>query len=212
MNSQNAEEQIILDYFKGQTGTFCDLGSNDGITFSNTYALSKLGWCGVLVEPSPRAHAKLKQLYKETKGCFYLYDYAILDINGSLTLHESGELVKTGDVGLVSTFIEKETERFRRTVKYDDVTVNCYRWKTAMNKWKFKKFDFISLDIEGAELDWIDETGKKRDGVLKQIDVTDTQLICIETNGDLVKKAQIDEILTGFKVIYTSPENLIYAR
>lgn len=201
MYSQNAEEQIILDYFKGKTGTFCDLGSNDGKTFSNTYALSQIGWCGILVEPSPRAFAKLNQLYQDTKGCFYLYNYAIGTTNGKVTLYESGELVHTGDVGLVSTLIEKETDRFKRTVKYEEVTVDCYRWKTAMNRWKLKKFDFISCDIEGYELE-----------VLAQIDLTDTQLVCVETNGDLTKKAKLDEMLSGFKVIYTSGENLIYAR
>lgn len=77
MHSQNLEEKIILEYFGDFVGTFCDIGANDGITFSNTYALSKLGWCGNLIECSPRAFAKLKQLYQETKGCFYLYDYAI---------------------------------------------------------------------------------------------------------------------------------------
>lgn len=201
MNSQNNEEQIILDYFKGKTGTFIDIGANDGKTFSNTYALSKLGWCGILVEPSPRAFSKLKQLYEDTKGCFYLYNYAIGTTNGKVTLYESGELVHTGDVGLVSTLIEKETDRFKRTVKYEEVTVDCYRWKTAMNRWKFKKFDFISIDIEGLELE-----------VLEQIDLSETQLICVETNGDQFKKIKLDERLTGFRVIYTSPENLIYAR
>jgi FkbM family methyltransferase len=201
MNSQNLEEKIILEYFGDFVGTFCDIGANDGITFSNTYALSKLGWCGNLIECSPRAFAKLKQLYQETKGCFYLYDYAIGTKNGKVTLYESGELVKQGDVGLVSTLVEKETERFKRVTSYQSVQVDCYRWKTAMNRWKLKKFDFISLDIEGLELE-----------VLEQIDLTHTRLICVETNGSQEKKAKLDEMLQGFKVIYTSPENLIYAR
>lgn len=199
--SQNAEEQHILNYFGDFKGTFLDLGSNDGITFSNTYAISKLGWCGVLVEPSPRAFAKLKQLYQDTKGCFYLYNYAIGTTNGKVTLYESGELVKQGDVGLVSTLVEKETERFKRVTSYEPIQVDCFRWKTALNRWKLKKFDFISIDIEGLEIE-----------VLEQIDLTDTKLICVETNGSQEKKVKLDEMLKEFKLIYTSPENLIYAR
>ncbi len=204
MNSQNAEEQIILDYFKGQPGTFIDIGANDGKTLSNTYALSKLGWCGVLIEPSPRAFSKLKQLYEDTKGCFYLYNYAIGTTNGKVTLYESGELVHTGDVGLVSTLIEKETDRFKRTVKYEEVTVDCYRWKTAMNRWKFKKFDFISLDIESMDIP-----------VLEQIDLTDTQLICLEWNSIEETKRQMLDVTSKFglnNVIYTSGENIIICR
>src|SRR5688572_24370294 len=129
--SQNNEEQVILNYFKDYTtGTFVDIGANDGKTFSNTYALSQRGFCGILVEPSPKAFFKLKQLYENTKGCFYLYNYAIGTSNSKVTLYESGELVNQGDVGLVSTLIEKETERFKRTVKYEPIQVNCYRWKT----------------------------------------------------------------------------------
>jgi FkbM family methyltransferase len=201
MHSQNNEEQIILDYFKDFKGTFVDLGSNDGITFSNTYALAKSGWCGVLVEPSPKAFFKLKQLYEETKGCFYLYNYALGTANKKVTLYESGELVHQGDVGLVSTLVEKETERFKRITSYEPIQVDCYRWKTALNRWKIKKFDFISLDVEGLEIE-----------ILEQIDLTDTKLICVETNGSAEKKAKLDLMLEGFRVIYTSPENLIYGR
>lgn len=203
MFSQNGEEKVILDYFKDYpSGTFVSIGENDGATFSNVRALALSGkFCGIMIEPSPRAFARLKQLYQDTKGCFYLYNYAIGVTNGTVTLYESGELVKQGDVGLVSTLIEKETERFKRVTNYEAIEVDCYRWKTAMNRWKFKKFDFISIDIEGLEIE-----------VLEQIDLTETKLICVETNGSQEKKAKLDEMLKEFKVIYTSPENLIYAR
>ena len=36
--SQNNEQNIILNYFKNYKGTLLDLGANDGITFSNSYA------------------------------------------------------------------------------------------------------------------------------------------------------------------------------
>lgn len=204
MYSQSNEEQIILDYFKDFKGTFIDIGSNDGKTFSNTYALSKLDWCGVLIEPSPRAFAKLKQLYEETKGCFYLYNYALGIANKKVTLYESGELVHQGDVGLVSTLVEKETERFKRITSYEPIQVDCYRWKTALNRWKIKKFDFISLDIESMDIP-----------VLKQIDLSDTKLICMEWNSIEETRKQMLEYTSKFgidNVIYTSAENIIVCR
>jgi FkbM family methyltransferase len=202
MYSQSNEEKIILDYFNGKVGRFLDLGSNDGITFSNTRALAELGWCGVLVEPSPKAFRKLKDLYSDSKkGCFYMYNVAVGSKNGKIDLHESGALLKNGDVGLVSTIIESETDRFKKTVPYEVVQVDCFRWKTFLNRLYIKDFDFISIDIEGAEIE-----------VMKQMDFSKTQLICIETNGSAEKKVILDEMLSEFKVIYTSPENLIYAR
>jgi FkbM family methyltransferase len=202
MHSQNNEEAVILDYFKGKIGRFIDIGANDGITFSNTRALAELGWCGVFLEPSPKAFHKLKQLYSDSKkGCFYMYQAAISTKNGKIDLFESGTLLGNGDVGLVSTLHEQETERFKKKVPYEKIVVDCFRWKTFLNRLYIKEFDFISIDIEGSEIE-----------VLKQMDLSKTQLICVETNGDLQKKTVLDEMLKDFKVIYTSPENLIYAR
>jgi FkbM family methyltransferase len=59
MYSQNNEEQIILDLFKDEVGTFLDIGACDGKLCSNTLALVERGWSGVLVEPSPGAFQAL---------------------------------------------------------------------------------------------------------------------------------------------------------
>src|SRR5690242_2629682 len=120
--SQSNEQEAILKYFGDFIGTFADLGANDGQTLSNTRALAEKGWCGVFVEPSPMPFAKLKNLYeKEKKGCFYLYNFAIGNFNGSGVLHDSGSLLKTGDTGLVSTLVAEEKKRFEKVLKYTEV-------------------------------------------------------------------------------------------
>jgi hypothetical protein len=58
--SQHGEQEVILKYFAGTQGTFLDIGANDGVTFSNTYALQLMGWRGVLVDASPVAAARLR--------------------------------------------------------------------------------------------------------------------------------------------------------
>lgn len=205
MHSQNLEEQYILDYFGDDVGTFLDIGANDGITFSNTRALALKGWSGVMVEPSPKAFAQLKELYKGHKN-IYCYPYAISDHNGKAMLQESGPLCSAADVGLVSTFHAHEVARFSRTVKYEPVEVNTFKWKTFANRLKSTrlkdaKFDFISMDIEGDELN-----------VLPDMDLTNTKMVCIEWNGKPELKEQYDYYLKDFKVIYTSGENVLYAR
>lgn len=198
--SQNNEQQIILDYFKGQTGTFVSIGENDGITFSNVRALAERGWLGVMIEPDPEAFSRLEKLYLEYKG-LYTYNYAIGDHNGKKILQKSSSLLKKGDTGLVSTFNASEMERFKSAVSYTPVEVQYYTWKTALNRWSIQKFDMISCDIEGDELK-----------VLPDIDLTHTKLICIEHNGRNYLKLAYEKYLDGFKLIYTSPENLIYVR
>lgn len=203
MHSQNNEEQIILDYFNGQTGTFIDIGANDGMTFSNTRGLAERGWKGVLVEPSPKAFERLKKLYDGHKG-FYIYPYAISDHNGKAMLQESGPLCSAADVGLVSTFHPEEKARFDRTVKYDPVEVKTFRWKTFLNRLTIKEFDMVSADTEGSEMTY-----------LPQMDLTKTKLICIEHNGKEDLKRQYLECTSKYgldKIIYESPENIIIAR
>lgn len=200
MHSQNLEEKIILDYFGSHVGTFMDLGSNDGITFSNTRALAERGWKGICIEPDPEAYKKLHELYKNQKNV-YTYQYAIGDHNGTATLQKAGTLLNNGDTGLVSTFHFPEMDRFKSVVKYEPVEVKIFKWKTALNRWKFKKFDFISADVEGNEMQ-----------ILPDINLSETRCICIEFNGNQALKAEYEKYLDGFKLIYTSGENLIYGR
>lgn len=200
MYSQNAEEKIILDYFGSETGTFLDIGANDGVTFSNTRALAERGWRGVLIEPSPQAFAKLKDLYNGHKG-FYTYPYAISDHNGKAMLQESGPLCSAADIGLVSTFHAEEKARFSKSVRYSPIEVKTFRWKTFLNRLSVKEFDFVSMDCEGDELN-----------ILPQMDLSATRMICIEWNGKQDLKTEYEKYLDGFNLVYTSAENLIYAR
>lgn len=201
--SQNNEQEVILKYFGDFKGAFLDIGCNDGVTLSNTRALALLGWCGCLVDASPKACIKLKHNYSEleTKGCFYMYNYAIGKKSGTFDLNESGPLMSPHDVGLVSTFVPEEMDRFKRIVSFEKVPVKMLKWKTLLNRFTIKKFEMLSLDVEGLEIP-----------ILKQMDLTHFRLICVETNGNNEKKTELDQILSDFKVIYTSPENLIYAR
>jgi len=203
MYSQSNEEKVILDYFNGTIGTFLDVGSNDGITFSNVRALAERGWRGVFVEPSPKAFEQLKKNYEGLKG-FYFYDVALSSHNGNAILHESGPLISSNDIGLVSTFHAHEMDRFKSTVQYQPVTVKTFKWKTFMNRLRIKEYDFISADCEGEEM-----------AFLPDMDLSYTKLICLEHNGSVDKKRQYMECTSKYgldKIIYESAENVIIAR
>src|SRR5688500_5079046 len=120
-HSQNLEQDYILEYFKGKIGTFADVGANDGVTLSNTRALSELGWRGIFVEPSPKAFERLKRNYEGLKG-FYFYNVALGDHNRNAILQESSSLLSSSDIGLVSTFEASEMQRFKSICTYEAVT------------------------------------------------------------------------------------------
>lgn len=205
--SQNLEQDYILDYFKDKpSGVFIDIGANDGITFSNTRALALSGFKGVFIEPSPKAFERLKTLYNGHKG-FYLYAVSIGDHNGKAILQESGSLCSAADVGLVSSVKVEENIRWMRHfvegkyVVFNPIEVPMFRWKTFYNRLKIKKFDFVSIDCEGFDLE-----------ILSQMDLTEVRCICLEWNSKPELKLQFEQYLEGFKLIYTSGENLLYGR
>lgn len=59
MYSQKNEEAVILQAVGDRIGRFLDIGSYDGVTYSNTMALVERGWEGVMVEPGLEAFQKL---------------------------------------------------------------------------------------------------------------------------------------------------------
>lgn len=203
MYSQNKEEEVILNYFGDKKGIFLDVGANDGVTFSNTRALAEGGWRGVLIEPSPKAFSLLKENIKPFKG-MYAYQFALGDTNGELRFMDSGSHLGRGDVGLLSTANEQDYNKWKASTQFEEITVKCFRYKTFMNRLKFLKvdgFDFISIDAEGYDLT-----------ILEQIDLRHTSCVCVEWNGFAERKEEFERLATGFKIIYQSGENLIFAR
>lgn len=198
--SQNNEQQIIADYFKGHKGTFLDLGANDGITLSNTWALAQSGWIGTLVEASPDAFKRLETNYLGSADT--IINSAIGTFNGEITLHESGEHLGKGDVSLLSTVVPDEKKRWVKE-SWKEVNVPCINFSTMLGISKLKTFDFISMDIEGMELD-----------VLPQMDLAalGCRMICVEYNGK--EQEKYDAIITpqGYTLTNKNGENLIYEK
>src|SRR3990167_7663552 len=95
--SQNNEQILIEKYFGNYKGTLLDIGANDGVTLSNSYALIQRGWRGSLVEPSPKAFEILKETHRTKEGIF-CFNAAICDKTADMTLYESGSHLGDQDV------------------------------------------------------------------------------------------------------------------
>lgn len=205
MYTQNNEEQIILDYFNQKTNDMCvlDIGANDGKTFSNSLKLIELGWNAVLIEPSPKAFDKLINLHKENTKV-HCYPLAISNTNGKVTLKESSSLINKNDVALVSSLKEEETIKWRKAnVRFQDTEVMTLDFISFYNICPIKKYDFISIDIEGFDYD-----------VLIQIDLdlVSCSCLCVEFNGKESQK-YIDYVAKyNMKLTHKNPENLIFTK
>ncbi len=198
--SQNNEQEVILKYFEGSDGKFLDIGANDGITLSNTRALLEYGWEGVCVEPSQEAFNRLvvsSSAYKCTS-----FNVAIGTHNGEVEFNEMGDHLGEGDVSLLSTVLTPEKKWSK--VPFKKTKVSMWTYKELLKHSPIKEFNFISIDAEG--MDW---------DILRQIDLSKTQMICLEHNGDIKTELRMRTYCTQFgltKIMLKNAENIIYAR
>jgi FkbM family methyltransferase len=196
--SQNNEQDIILQYFGSRKGFFLDIGANDGITLSNTYALQLQEWKGVLIEPSEEAFNRIKASNGVQK-----FNVAIGTEDGHCTFHEMGNHLNAGDVSLLSTIKKTELKRWPG-VEFKERMTEVWTYKTLLKHSPLKFFDFISIDAEGVDYE-----------ILEQIDLKYTDMVCIEHNSNpdlfqLIKEYCNKAGLT--KKLLNNLENVIWAR
>jgi FkbM family methyltransferase len=196
--SQNNEQDIILQYFGNRKGFFLDIGANDGITLSNTYALQLQEWKGVLIEPSEEAFNRIKASNGVQK-----FNVAIGTEDGHCTFHEMGNHLNAGDVSLLSTIKKTELKRWPG-VEFKERMTEVWTYKTLLKHSPLKFFDFISIDAEGVDYE-----------ILEQIDLKYTDMVCIEHNSNpdlfqLIKEYCNKAGLT--KKLLNNLENVIWAR
>lgn len=158
--SQWGEQKIVLDFFKGKAeGTFLDLGAFDGVTGSNTRALAELGWTGVMVEASPFAFAELVEEMRPFQEV-RLVNAAVLPVGGLTAWQETHSQVSTAEVDDHVAPLVKH--RFHVAVATPQAILAAFGGH----------FDFVSVDVEGMDLDVIRVLGPL---------LADTRLLCYET-------------------------------
>lgn len=185
--SQYGQDKYVLNEFfsKQGEGFFIDIGANDGVTFSNTYVMEQKGWKGIAIEPNPVAFEKLAK----ERHC-HLENACIAFERGTSRFRKiSGPSEMLS--GIVDTYNEKHLQRIDRELKdrggdFEDIEVPALTFSDLLDKYHVKQVDFLSIDIEGGELD-----------VISNIDfnVIDVRVIAIENNyGD----AMIPGILRSY--------------
>jgi FkbM family methyltransferase len=203
---QNKEDEIINNlivskYGSEFKGSILDLGANDGITLSNSRFFLENGWRGVLVEAGRLPYQKLMTTILPNTIAI---NCAIGNQDGSLTFYESTNLLNSDDVGLVSSLVPDETQRWRNAgINYSEYNIDCYTWKSFKEKFHLESqnFDIISIDIEG--MDYV---------VLSQMNLLelDCKVLCVEFNGKEIEKYINYVNNFGLNLVHQNPENLIF--
>ena len=172
--SQSNQDFVIDYFFQGKTnGTFVDLGAHDGITMSNSYFFEKeRNWTGLCVEPIKEVFTKLKN----NRTC-HVVNGAIANSDKILEFrrnHGRTEMLS----GLVEHRDKRHDKKTDREIEVyggdtEYIQVQGYTLMSLLSKLKIGHVDYLSLDIEGGELE-----------VLKTIDFKKCQIsyLTIENN------------------------------
>jgi FkbM family methyltransferase len=203
---QNKEDELINNlivskYGADFKGCVLELGANDGITLSNSRYFIENGWQGVLIEAGKLPYQKLMQ---NNLPNTIAINCAVGNQNGFLNFYESENLLDANDVGLVSSLVASETERWRKAgIGYSEYQVECFTWDSFRDKFHLKSqnFDIISIDIEGMDYD-----------VLIQMNLEELgcKVLCIEYNGKDMQKYVDYAVKYGMTLVHFNPENVIF--
>lgn len=204
--AQNKEDLVVSSYFGNYKGRLLDIGANDGITFSNSRLLILNGWSADLFEPST-AFGSIYSLYRDNPNVS-CYPMGIATKTGVRTLYESGShLADKSDIALLSTTKPTELKRWQGVDfrKKDANFISFIEWYDAAHEIDPTPIDFISLDVEGMEME-----------ILTQIDLNEVgcRCICIEWNSvkELGQQFDDDILPQGFSRHFVNAENIIYIK
>lgn len=178
-------------------GTFLDIGAFDPFLFSNTRALYELGWNGVMVEPS----LTFANLEKEYHGIdsIQLFNCAIGDKDEMVPFYDSqGDAVSSTDENHAREWQGAPRHVDDGKVDFVEREVRMVTMATLIEKCKWKKFDFVSIDVESDDLTI---------SILAQLKLHPGQIICLETNP---RRNDVKYIMRNCRLIGGYAENLLY--
>lgn len=133
----------MWDYFhRKPSGFFVEVGANDPINLSQTYLLEHNGWEGILVEPQAECCTRLRKARPRSRiiqaAC------GSPERKGKAVFNVAAQ----DDRSMLASQTPAEEVVFTQTVEVDLITLDDILAE-ACNP----KLDFLSIDVEGGELD-----------------------------------------------------------
>lgn len=183
--SQLLQDKWVIMMTKGkQKGVFMEIGSTDGVELNNTFCLEKMfSWSGICVEPNPDFFKKLC-----TNRSAVTLPYAFYKRSGEVL-----EFINHDVYGTIAEFCSTDRHGPKRKKFLSEngtIKVITASPEDILELYEFpENFDFLSLDVEGAELD-----------VLKSFNLSKwyPALACIEHNYVAKRRLAIFQFLSSY--------------
>ncbi|MDA8822785.1 FkbM family methyltransferase [Candidatus Pelagibacter bacterium] len=201
---------LIVDYmFKNKTGFFIDIGCNHPVYNNNTYKLYKRGWNGINID-----------IDKKSIDLFNIFRKKDLNLNIAISSSENTkEFINFHEKSPINRLKNKDDDlnsfKFESVKKIKSSTLNSVIDNSIYKK---KKIDFVSIDVEGHELEVIKgfDLEKYKPSVII-IEYLDLKIEKLEINYfDLenVLNSEIYKLMisNGYKFVNWLHSDLIFVR
>lgn len=204
MLSQNGEDLLLWKFFgRKTTGFYIDVGAYDGVGFSNTYFFEALGWGGILIEAVPSFY----------NNCLSDRPYSTV-INAAIGSGEDPRVTQfsyvsgkhgAGTLSFKGDSISQKERIIREGGSIQTIEIPLLSLNEILKDFQ-GDIDFVSIDVEGSELD-----------VLKGFDlkVFNPRVLVIEDNSNgidtsvrdwLMERGYLERYRCAHNVFYTSKE------
>jgi FkbM family methyltransferase len=147
MPALNRLDQLMIERLP-KSGIFLEVGANDGFSQSNTYYLERaMDWRGILIEPLPSLYRRCRRL-RSKSWC----------VNAACVADDfAGDTVELVDIDLMSVTLgqQPEADEAARLVWGQPekvVQAPARRITEIIESSPFAAVDFMSIDVEGAEV------------------------------------------------------------
>ena len=163
---ENFIKEVSLN--KNENYVIFDIGSRDclqSIEFYNNFPNSTV----YAYECNPTTLDLCKKNIEKYSDRIQLIEGAVCDYDGNITFYpinteKTVTSWKDGNPGASSLFKSNNSYPYETYIQ-DEVSTNCHRLDTVMNKYNIEKVDIIWMDLQGAELLALKGLGDKLKGV-----------------------------------------------
>ncbi len=142
---QDGEDILLTSIFSkmidsGQKGVYVDVGAHHPYRFSNTYWAYQRGWTGVNIEPD-------QELFQK----FLTFRPKDINVNAGIADKTGKMKYYVYEEKACNTFDENLYRDVLKPVEIRDIPVQ--KLKDVLHTHKMTEIDFMSIDVEGYEMD-----------------------------------------------------------
>ena len=142
--AQNSEDVLLSRIFKGESGTYVDVGACHPIIDSVTYAFYKRGWTGINFEPTLTMFERLEAVRPRDNNL----NLAVSNENGSGVFYECPSHLPLSTMNAV---VAEEIRQSGGVLEERPIQVQTL--SAALTEQGVEDIDFLKVDVEGHEME-----------------------------------------------------------